>query len=228
VAVKVLHPGVRESMLLDMSLMRSIAHAAEWAGETLLCLLYGGANGTVALAAVESYPLRCVSLLESVDEFSDFMLSQLDLRHEAAALERLRYVILAPRLKHVASFVCLQGVCYVTRHNFAGPKWKDRVVVPEPVHVSANAATGEREQNSLPHPDVLVETFEVGQSMIDIMSAPPSHSQASDVAGGERRDAHLKHMYNKEIAALGLDAILKMVRFVPFSTDQTLIFQNCR
>jgi aarF domain-containing kinase len=90
VAVKVLHPRVRESMHLDLNLMRSIAHAAEWAGETLLRLLYGNQDGTVALAAVESYPLRCVSLLESVDEFSDFMLSQLDLRHEAAALERLR------------------------------------------------------------------------------------------------------------------------------------------
>jgi hypothetical protein len=80
-------------MHLDLNLLRSVAHAAEWAGETLLRLMYGRPDGKVPLAAVESYPLRCVSLLESVDEFSDFMLSQLDMRHEAAALERLQYVV---------------------------------------------------------------------------------------------------------------------------------------
>jgi hypothetical protein len=74
----------------------------------------------------------------------------------------------------------------------------------DPAHLPI-AGVGVR---SLPHQDVLVETFEAGESMIDIMSAS---KDASSVEEEDSRGAHLKHMYNKEIAALGLDAILKMV-----------------
>jgi hypothetical protein len=102
----------------------------------------------------------------------------------------------------------------MTRHNFASPKWRERIVVPAPVYITADRTDDQRkateEPGSLPDQDVLVETFEAGQSMIDIMSAPQSH--ASEIVGEDNRGAHLKHMYNKEIAALGLDAILKMVR----------------
>lgn len=91
VAVKVLHPGIRRSMELDLALMVSAAHAGEWVGQLLLPLLAGkghAAEGEVN--TLQAVPLRCISLLESVAEFSGFMLSQLDLTHEAEALERLR------------------------------------------------------------------------------------------------------------------------------------------
>ena len=94
VAVKVLHPGVRECMHVDLLLMRSVAQTAEQVGEALIRFLYCHKDGTIDIADVETYPLRCVSLLESVDEFSDFMLSQLDLRMEAQALQRLKYAII--------------------------------------------------------------------------------------------------------------------------------------
>ena len=115
VAVKILHPGIRETMQVDLNLMRSIAQALEWSGQWVLWLFYphtkntgNSINGSSSsssssgssnlqstilspstTATVASYPLRCVSLLESVEEFAAFMQSQLDLRAEADALQRL-------------------------------------------------------------------------------------------------------------------------------------------
>jgi predicted unusual protein kinase regulating ubiquinone biosynthesis (AarF/ABC1/UbiB family) len=133
VAVKIIHPGVREALQLDLSLMRSAARTVEWLGDLLLsslsdvahqkktstttCGAYnvtgkvskessqqssnsskssrnisadneGGASPSTALP-----PLRCVSLVDTVDQFAAFMEAQLDMTHEAAALERLRYVL---------------------------------------------------------------------------------------------------------------------------------------
>ena len=112
VAVKILHPGIRETMQVDLNLMRSIAQALEWSGQWVLWLFYphtkntdnstsdsssNNSNNSISstilspstTATVASYPLRCVSLLESVEEFAAFMQSQLDLRAEADALQRL-------------------------------------------------------------------------------------------------------------------------------------------
>lgn len=112
VAVKILHPGIRETMQVDLNLMRSVAQALEWSGQWVLWLFYphtkntdnstsdsssNNSNNSVSstilspstTATVASYPLRCVSLLESVEEFAAFMQSQLDLRAEADALQRL-------------------------------------------------------------------------------------------------------------------------------------------
>jgi len=97
VAVKVLHPGVRDAMQLDLNLMRSVAAAAEWVGELLLRACYTpsfkhtSSHGlTGAASSPEEYPLRCVSLSESVETFATFMQSQLDLTQEGAALDRLK------------------------------------------------------------------------------------------------------------------------------------------
>ena len=112
VAVKILHPGIRETMHVDLNLMRSVAQALEWSGQWVLWLFYphtkntdnstsdsssNNSNNSISstilspstTATVASYPLRCVSLLESVEEFAAFMQSQLDLRAEADALQRL-------------------------------------------------------------------------------------------------------------------------------------------
>lgn len=96
VAVKVLHPGIRESMELDLNLMSAVASALEWAGELVLRLCYtpsvkgGGEHKVASTTSFEAYPLRCVSLSESVQTFSAFMQSQLDLTQEGEALDRLR------------------------------------------------------------------------------------------------------------------------------------------
>ena len=93
VAVKVLHPGVREAMQLDLNLMRSVAAAAEWVGELLLRACYTPSvkhNLLTSTPTLEEYPLRCVSLSESVETFATFMQSQLDLTQEGAALDRLK------------------------------------------------------------------------------------------------------------------------------------------
>ena len=96
VAVKVLHPGIRESMQLDLDLMSTVASALEWAGELSLRLFHTpsepgeAANEVDSTSSFESYPLRCVSLSESVLTFATFMQSQLDLTQEAQALDRLK------------------------------------------------------------------------------------------------------------------------------------------
>lgn len=99
VAIKILHPGIRELLQLDLNLMRSVAYSMECVGGFLLSFWRPAGTGSShgdrhkeALSALEMYPLRCVSLSESVHEFAVFMQLQLDLTQEARALDRLRYV----------------------------------------------------------------------------------------------------------------------------------------
>lgn len=93
------------------------------------------------------------------------------------------------------------------RHNFSGSKWKDRIIVPESVYLLDDFTTSDGGKNThtgtkkviIPNRDVLMESFHEGVSMIDIMR------------GGSAQDS-AQSVHNKELAALGLDAILKMVR----------------
>lgn len=70
VAIKVLHPYVEELVSMDLLLLRLAAQAVE--------------------ALVPLRGLRWLALVESVECFSHFMASQLDLRTEAHNLERFR------------------------------------------------------------------------------------------------------------------------------------------
>lgn len=97
VAVKVLHPGIRDSMELDLRLMTAVASALEWVGELALRLYCapsvqgkGVVHAVKSTSSLEAYPLRCVSLSESVQTFSAFMQSQLDLTQEGRALDTLK------------------------------------------------------------------------------------------------------------------------------------------
>ena len=239
VAVKILHPGVREAMEVDLNLMRTGAAAVEWVGQMLLTLFYVPyytnnaaslaqnqstatsttsiatlATSTPTAAAITTYPLKCVSLSESVEEFASFMQSQLDLTHEAAALERIR-------------------------SNFSSRFWKDRVIVPAPVYVDSGGTSGVDDDNSslpvarlrsptdavkdeavnslpneqhqqqlFPHPEVLIESFEEGVPMTRVLAG-----LTSAAAGGraQQKQQPLLQQQRKEIAALGLSIILKMV-----------------
>lgn len=67
VAVKVLHPGVRRDILVDLDLLRLCANLIE------------------VIPGMEN-----LSLVEMTEEFSELMLRQLDMRVEAAALDRFR------------------------------------------------------------------------------------------------------------------------------------------
>jgi aarF domain-containing kinase len=67
VAIKMLHPGMRELFIIDLTILRALA---------LTISRVPGAS--------------CLSLVEVVDEFSDLMLAQLDLRREASSLDRMR------------------------------------------------------------------------------------------------------------------------------------------
>lgn len=68
VAVKIIHPHVKDSIVADIDLMRTFAGFLEY------CLP----------------SLRQISLLDSIEEFSSLMLNQVDMRREAENLERFR------------------------------------------------------------------------------------------------------------------------------------------
>ncbi|XP_066286237.1 uncharacterized aarF domain-containing protein kinase 2-like isoform X1 [Branchiostoma lanceolatum] len=67
VAIKVLHPGLYRTVKRDLSIMSGIAWLLEWVPG-----------------------LKWLSLSEIVNEFGDLIMSQIDLRHEAANLERFK------------------------------------------------------------------------------------------------------------------------------------------
>lgn len=190
VAVKVLHPGIRQSIEADLFLLRSAAQAVESIGGALLQLL----EQLLLLSAGPreqrpSYPLVCVSARESMEQFSSLLRSQLDLQGEGTALERLH-------------------------NNFKSSR---HVVVPTPWLLYRDEATDEvialntavtRSPNTtlpdadllsrctpLRHPDMLIETLEEGVPMLEVL-----RGSASSVSHD-----------NRFIAGLGLDIILKMV-----------------
>lgn len=185
VAVKVLHPAIRQSIEADLFLLRSAAQAVESIGGVLLQLLEQLLSA--GPRARSCYPLVCVSVRESMDQFSSLLGSQLDLQGEGAALERLH-------------------------DNFKG---SSHVVVPTPWLLYKDEATDEVIafntaapclNTSLPdadllsrctllrHPDLLIETFEEGVPMLEVLRG--SANSAS---------------HDRFIAGLGLDIILKMV-----------------
>lgn len=105
----------------------------------------------------------------------------------------------------------LVNLSFLHRHNFSGPKWKDRIIVPESVYLLDDFTASDSLANThndktvvIPNRDVLIESYHDGVSMIDIMR------------GGNAQDS-VQSAHNKELAALGLDAILKMVRFCCYS-----------
>ncbi|KAI8507659.1 putative aarF domain-containing protein kinase 2 [Branchiostoma belcheri] len=67
VAIKVLHPGLYRTVKRDLSIMSGVAWLLEWVPG-----------------------LKWLSLSEIVNEFGDLIMSQIDLRHEAANLERFK------------------------------------------------------------------------------------------------------------------------------------------
>lgn len=104
--------------------------------------------------------------------------------------------------------------------NFSDAKWVNRVLIPKTVRYSSekhnshsnHSESTEHSSASLPHADVLVETYQAGESMISyINSVSAAASTGTDGAADAKQIA-----LNKEIAAIGLDSILKMVRILVF------------
>jgi len=74
------------------------------------------------------------------------------------------------------------------------------------------ASSSDEDSVHVPHADVLVETYQAGESMIRYIN---SVNAAADAARKNGAAVDAKQIaLNKEIAALGLDAILKMVRLL--------------
>ena len=89
------------------------------------------------------------------------------------------------------------------------------MLVPATVYLDKNNNETGR---ALPHPDVLVETYQEGESMIAYINTVTAAAAALDgkmspeSSGCEDTKAAAAQLArNKEVAALGLDAILKMV-----------------
>jgi len=194
VAVKVLHPDVRQALEDDLAMMRLLVRwlesAAFWGERALVGARAEGGQG--ALASV-------FSLSESVDEFRDLMKAQLDLQREGVALTRFR-------------------------QNFSAPKWAERVTFPAPIDMhsmvhndAGGRGHGETSRDQAPS-DVLVETFQTGVPMTEVLAQKTLQDK---VQQKERQDgrgalpdnsfAALSPSEEKQVAALGMDVILKMI-----------------
>lgn len=131
VAVKVLHPGIFESVHLDLQIIRLFAR--------VLCIIPG---------------LHWLSPVQLVEEFEALMKNQIDMKLEAANLERFH-------------------------HNFSKLR---HIRVPRPIWPFVTD-------------EVLIETFESGQSISTFIS-----SDSEDDNG-----------IRKILAQMGVDVLLKMV-----------------
>ncbi len=101
--------------------------------------------------------------------------------------------------------------CCKNSKNFSVARWKNRVLVPATVYLDKSNNDNDR---ALPHPDVLVETYQEGESMIayiNSVTAATAALSAGSHGGVDATTAAAQLAHNKEVAALGLDAILKMV-----------------
>lgn len=124
VAVKVLHPGVKAAMFEDLALLRYIAHTTEDLARLVSWLWRAGASGEHDNINRESVLETTISLSESVDEFSELMRAQLDLKREGEAMVRFR-------------------------RNFSSSKYKDRVMFAEPVRWPGEIMDTERSHDVL-------------------------------------------------------------------------------
>jgi len=184
VAVKVLHPAIRQSIEADLFLLRSAAQAVESIGGTMLQLLERLLSAGPRTRS--PYPLVCLSARESMEEFASFMGSQVDLHGEGEALERLH-----DNFKN-SSHVIVPTAWLLYRDDATGE------VIAYNTSLYPNTTLSETDKLSryrpLIHPDLLIETFEDGMSMLEVLrGSPRSASQ------------------DRFIAGLGLDIILQMV-----------------
>lgn len=188
VAVKVLHPDVRQALEDDLAMMSLLVQwvekAATWSEGILLDA--GVDSGQGALASV-------FSLSESVEEFRNLMTSQLDLQREGGALTRFR-------------------------KNFSNRRWANRVIFPEPidVHAMVNGSTSNPniESGRQISSDVLVETFQQGESMTEVLARKAAAESSNQRVEGMDNICSfpcLSPIEEKQVAALGMDVILKMV-----------------
>ena len=91
-------------------------------------------------------------------------------------------------------------------------------MVPQPVRLNRHESSEDGANTDVtPHADVLVETYEPGVSMIKVINSidvPAAASRGSayvSTATPAASTVAVWREHDKEIAALGLDAILKMV-----------------
>ena len=219
VAVKVLHPDVKRALEDDLAMMRLMV---QWLEGLLLWGEGGLAQLGVGQEPAEGGLAAVFSLAESVEEFEELMTAQLDLSREGAALTRFR-------------------------QNFSGNQWADRVIFPAPidavslakdsgacVHNSdhSNSSSGSSNNSSNKSnascgggcrpTDVLVETFQQGIPMTEVLQRKGANASASSSLSLEQQLAleeedkcyswpRLTVREEKQVAALGMDIILKMV-----------------
>ena len=126
VAVKLIRRGVRDTIFRDLNLMRRAISALRF-----LCRVVPSGESA----------FRFLSVREACEQFEKFMMGQLDLREEAANLDKFR-----------ANF-----------HN------DPHVRFPEPLRRARRVGDGS--PCCLSHPDLLVETFAEGVSLSSFLTA---------------------------------------------------------
>lgn len=196
VAVKILHPNVRYDMKEDLLLINFLAQTIEVSVSYLTYWYYNlpflhSTNSNVEENRA-SFLDTTISLQDIVNEFESFMTPQLDLRNEVIAMQRFQ-------------------------QNFQDKKWKDRIEFAKPIEFplkvlnSTNTMDDRMNKYNVSEnysSDILLETYLDGLSMTDYLTNRKIRKNNNEI------DSEEIVAYDREIAALGLDLILKMVSYI--------------
>jgi predicted unusual protein kinase regulating ubiquinone biosynthesis (AarF/ABC1/UbiB family) len=202
VAVKILHPHVRDAMKEDLRLLSFLAQSLETSVSYLTYWYYSIPFLHPALASASVDPSNAaaevnrasfldttISLMDIVREFDSFMTPQLDLRNEVIAMRRFH-------------------------RNFREGYWKSHVDFAEPIEfplpILQNASResivfdGDSDVYQKYSSEILLETFLEGIPMAQYLT------ERSQMRNDEKLQSQ-QRKFDKDIAGLGLDIILKMV-----------------
>jgi hypothetical protein len=196
VAVKILHPRVRSAMAEDLHLLCFLAQSIEVTVSALThwyhalpLPLSSDHQHTSTEVNKASFLDTTISLRDIVREFDAFMSPQLDLRNEVLAMKRFK-------------------------RNFQESSWKSQVEfaepVPFPLPVLKNATDrsvtlrGTEDECQGYSSDILLETYLEGIPMAEYLTK-------RSLLLTDEKDEPRQRKFDKAVAALGLDLILKMV-----------------
>jgi hypothetical protein len=213
VAVKILHPSVRNAMKEDLQLLSFLAQSLE---TSVSYLTYWYYSIPFLHPTLEDHHSSCssssdppsekaknppkevnrasfldttISLMDIVREFDSFMTPQLDLRNEVIAMRRFR-------------------------RNFREGYWKSHVEFAEaiefPLPILQNASQdsivfdGDSDVCDKYSSEILLETYLEGIPMAQYLTERSQLREDQKLQSQQRK-------FDKDVAGLGLDVILKMV-----------------
>lgn len=218
-----------------MLLLRNITTIIETISGNILSLydsIYHNNNHKTSTAYLKSTvlnPLVCLSLKDSVNEFAIFMEQQLDMYQEGKALYQFQqnfqknkllkdkviipnpwYIYRKKQLNHIDNHDCIDSTDIIILSNIC---IEDNLMNKN--HI--NTMILDDYQCISKHKDILIESYEEGVSMIDILHNQHYHNKYNPSNTNNNNNNNNYNLskgidqYNSYLAELGLDIILKMI-----------------